>query len=58
MTTEPESEPSCCTPANAWIWVRELAVLALAGDLDAQRALPEAVEHYLRAVWQPMRTPY
>ena len=24
--------------------------MALAGDADAQRALPEAVEHYLQAI--------
>ena len=40
----------CCTPANAWTWTRELAGMALAGDADALRVLPDAVEHYLQAI--------
>ena len=40
---------ACCSPSIAMSWVREIASDALAGDRDASRALPLAVEHYLRA---------
>ena len=41
---------TCCTPAKAWAWVCDLAALALAGDPDGRRCLPQAVVHYLEAV--------
>ena len=40
----------CCGPAEAWAWTREVAAMALAGDEDARRALPAAVDHFLQAV--------
>ncbi len=42
----------CCTPQAAWCWVREVAWLALTGDDDARRALPDAVDHWVRATHQ------
>ena len=40
---------ACCSPSIAMSWVQDLTPDALAGDRDASRALPLAVEHYLRA---------
>ncbi len=53
---QPETDEPCCTPAQAWSWCRELLLAALAGDDDAQGHLPDAVDHYLKAV-RPAWTP-
>ena len=48
----PAHGESCCTPARAWQWVNAVAEMAVYGDDDAARALPEAVDHYLAALRQ------
>jgi hypothetical protein len=40
----------CCTPRQAWAWLKEVSAMALGGDDDAKRALPVAVGHFLEAV--------
>ncbi len=47
---------SCCTPDQAWGWVDSIAELALAGDKDAPRGLPAAVDHVPQAVWEVVHT--
>ena len=42
--------PSCCTAEQAWAWTNAIAEMAVDGDDDARRALPEAVDHYLAAI--------
>ena len=42
-------QPICCTTKQAWAWVNAVAEMAVNGDDDARRALPETVDHYLAA---------
>src|SRR3990167_10589281 len=41
---------TCCTPEQAWSWLCAVAEMALSGDEDGLRVLPEAIEHYLKAL--------
>ncbi len=38
----------CCDPEAAWMWVREVAYLSLAGHIEAA-VLASAVDHALQA---------
>ncbi len=46
----PSHTPTCCTPTQATSWLDCLAEMAVYGDDDARRALPEAVDHFLAAL--------
>ncbi len=44
--------PACCSPSTALSWISEITGSALAGDDNAQRLLPSAIQHYLASVRQ------
>lgn len=37
--------PACPTPDVAWAWIDILTEMALDGDEDAGRVLPDAIQH-------------
>ncbi len=41
---------NCCSPEFAAAWLDAITELALTGDPDGLRVLPEAVQHYLEAI--------
>ena len=38
---------TCCTPDEAWAWVRVVAADALDGDNFSQKLLPRVIRHWL-----------
>lgn len=57
ITYEPKPTAHCCSPEAAWQWVDAVAEMALAGDEDGRRVLPNAIEHALAMEWLATEAP-
>lgn len=48
-TKPPPTDPLCCSPSAAWVWVNAIAEMALGGEI-APHVLAGACDHALKMI--------